>query len=181
MNSPRRPLLVGAAALLVGLLPPSSAHADEEGWTSLFAPGHTTLELQASPYTYHFSRQPHSHVSLLGLTSVRDSGWLWGGAYFRNSFGQPSAYLYAGRRYDEPFGLQRVYWNWSAGLIYGYKPPYQDKVPVNWHGIAPAIVPAIGYRVTPGISAELSLLGTSALMLQFVVALDGKHGLASSF
>jgi len=139
-------------------------------WSDPFA---GKLELQYSPYTYHFSgSEGHKNVQLLGLTLVRDSGWLLGGAAFSNSFGQPSAVVYGGRRYEEPFGWRNVYWHWGVGMMYGYKPPYEDKVPINWNGFTPVVFPGIGYRFTPTVSGEVTVLGTAGFMFQLVVRLD---------
>jgi hypothetical protein len=33
-----------------------------------------------------------------------------------------------------------------GGLLHGYKEPYEDKIPLNQLGVAPAIVPALGFR-----------------------------------
>jgi tRNA(Leu) C34 or U34 (ribose-2'-O)-methylase TrmL len=35
-----------------------------------------------------------------------------GAAGFRNSFGQPSAYVYGGQRYIDPFGWEKWYLQW---------------------------------------------------------------------
>ena len=33
-----------------------------------------------------------------------------------------------------------------GGLLHGYKEPYDDKIPLNGLGVAPAIVPSLGFR-----------------------------------
>jgi hypothetical protein len=121
-----------------------------------------------SPYTYHFSRNPdHRHVYLLGLERRRADGFIVGGAGFDNSFGQPSAYVYVGQRFDRLADTDRLFAEVTGGLLYGYKPPYNHKVPLNYHGFSPAIVPAVGWQFTPLLSAQVNFLGTSALMFQF--------------
>lgn len=40
----------------------------------------------------------------------------------------------------------RWYAKLMAGLIHGYKEPYEDKIPFNGLGIAPAVMPALGAR-----------------------------------
>ena len=98
---------------------------------------------QTSIYTHHWSSDP-DHVSnskLLGIEFETTTRWIGGFAYFDNSFGQPSQYLYA-----------------------GYKDPYEDKIPLNGLGIAPAIVPAFGFKYKRVLS-EIQILGTAAVTL----------------
>ena len=129
------------------------------------------VELNVSPYTYHFSPSPnHKPVWLVGITQVQEDGTLIAGAVFSNSFGQPSAAVQYGRRYLHPFGGERWYVQWMAGVMYGYVPPYEHKVPLNVHGFSPVIVPAVGYQFTRKLSGEILLLGYSAMMFQ--LALD---------
>jgi len=130
--------------------------------------GGDKIEIQFSPYTYHFSgSEGHSNVLALALSSVDSSGWLWGGSYFRNSFGQPCAYVFGGRKYEEPFGLAKTYWSWTAGVLYGYKPPYEDKVPLNHQGFSPGAVLTLGWQFTPQLSTQLNAVGTAGIMIQF--------------
>ena len=89
-----------------------------------------------------------------------------GGAFFRNSFGQPSGYFYGGQRWNNLIGSERLFVQLTAGLLYGYKGPYANKVPLNYLGISPGAVLSVGWQVTPVWSAQLNLLGNSALMFQ---------------
>jgi hypothetical protein len=123
--------------------------------------------LMASNYTYHFSHDPeHHHVYMLGLQRERADGLLLGGTVFRNSFGQPSAYLYVGQRFDQVAGVDALFGQLTGGLLYGYKPPYERKVPLNYQGFSPGIVPGLGWKFTPALSAQLNFLGNSAVMFQ---------------
>ena len=69
--------------------PAAAAQAQEP---SLFnGPGHWRLVV--SPYSYHFNPSPeHEYVWAVGVERQSDNGWLYGGSYFSNSFGQPSGY-----------------------------------------------------------------------------------------
>jgi hypothetical protein len=126
------------------------------------------LEINVSPITLHYSPSPeHRRSVLVGLQKVEMNGSLKGMAYFTNSFGQPSVYAFTGRKYLQPWGYQRFYWQWTAGVIYGYVDPYEDKVPLNWHGFAPVIIPALGYQLTERSSLQITALGNSALMLNW--------------
>ena len=52
----------------------------------------------------------------------------------------------------------------TGGLLYGYKEPYENKVPYNHNGYAPGLVPALGYKWDRW-STQVSLLGNAALMI----------------
>jgi hypothetical protein len=133
------------------------------GWST-----DSTWRLVGSPYTYHFSRDPdHKHVYMLGLVRQRADGFIVGGTAFRNSFGQPSTYVYIGQRFDQLGGIEPLFGELSGGVLYGYKPPYDHKVPLNYHGFSPGLVPSLGWKFTPMVSAQLNFLGNSALMFQF--------------
>lgn len=121
-------------------------------------------QMQTSAYTRHYSYDPdhNNHQKLLGIEYNDARGWLYGGAAFRNSYDQASQYAYLGKRFDSA-GLP-VYLKLSGGLIHGYKGKYQDKIPLNRFGIAPAVVPALGIHMGPA-TAELNILGAAALML----------------
>jgi hypothetical protein len=118
---------------------------------------------QTSIYTYHWSSDP-DHVSnskLLNLEFETTTQWVYGFAWFDNSFGQPSQYLYAG--YSWPlFKKDWAYFKLTGGLLHGYKEPYEDKIPMNSLGVAPAIVPSFGLKYKR-VFTELEILGTAAL------------------
>jgi hypothetical protein len=150
-------------ALILSGLAPLQAFAQSAAPT----PPEGELEFNLSPYTVHFSpSDEHKSVWLLGMTQVAPDGTLIAGAVFSNSFGQRSAALQYGHRYERPFGWERWYWQWTAGLMYGYVEPYKDKVPLNYKGFSPVIVPSLGYHYDDRISGQLMLLGDSALMFQ---------------
>ena len=122
-----------------------------------------------SPYTIHFSSSDeHKPVVAVGLTKGLQDRWIAGGSVFSNSFGQPSAYVYGGQRYIDPFGWEKWYLQWSVGVLYGYVGQYKNKVPYNYKGFSPGFVPSIGYQFSEKVYGELLLLGNSGLM--FTVA-----------
>jgi len=100
-----------------------------------------------SVYTKHFDPSP-DHVNnqkMLGLEAQTQNHWVFGFAHFDNSFGQPSQYLYAGYKWTL-FDSQYWYFKLTGGLLHGYKEPYEDKIPFNELGIAPALVPTLGFQ-----------------------------------
>lgn len=125
--------------------------------------------LQYGFYTKHRSYSPehvdHNQLINLEIQSNYDRVWgadktLFGVAFFKNSFGQPSQWLYWGQKWDfNPY----VYAKFTAGLLHGYKHKYRDKIPFNKAGVAPGFIPTIGVQYK-GVTFEAIVLGTSALM-----------------
>ncbi len=107
-------------------------------------------------------------MRLLGYVRDLPGGNFCGLSLFSNSFGQPSAYAYVGRSYNNIWpAVPKLYASVSAGILYGYVGAYQHKVPLNYKGFSPAIIPAVGYRFTPQDALELQFLGNSALMFNY--------------
>jgi hypothetical protein len=147
-----------------GAAAPAAAQAEEE---SLFnGPGHWRMVV--SPYSYHFNPSPeHEYVWAVGAERQSDNDWLYGGSFFSNSFGQPSGYAYVGQRYGGLLDRPPLYFQWSAGLLYGYVGQYKDKVPLNYKGFSPGAVVSLGWEFSREYSVQLNLLGDAAVMLQF--------------
>ena len=125
-------------------------------------------DVTLSPYTYHWSNNPeHKQVMLVALDSHVSGGRFCGLALFTNSFGQGSAYAYVGQQWDGLFGNPKLFTKVSAGLLYGYRGQYKDKIPFNNLGIAPAIIPSLGYTFTPQDSGQIFLLGTAGLLFSY--------------
>jgi len=165
-NGPGRPL---CAALLCGaLIGPAHAIGD------LLCPGHDAPadgraprhEVFFSPYTHHWTySEEHKQVYAVSVSRLLPNNRFCGLSLFRNSFGQPSAYVFLGKSWPGLLASQpKLYVSASAGILYGYVGPYKDKVPLNFGGFSPAIIPAIGYRISPRATVELQWLGTAAFM-----------------
>jgi hypothetical protein len=157
-----------AASLIIGafvfLLPLSDNLMAED------ASVESNFFAQTSVYTHHFFPSPvhENHNRLVNLEWQTSAYTQWGAdrtvfgaAAFRNSFGQPSEYLYVGQRWDVH---ENVYLKLTAGLLHGYKDPYQNKIPLNHYGVAPVIVPAIGLRYKQ-VTLETIFLSNRAVML----------------
>lgn len=131
-----------------------------------------TWRLMVSPYSFHYSRDPaHRPVRMIGLERQRADGYVWGGTYFSNSFGQPSAYLYGGERLNNWSAYPQLFAQWTVGVLYGYKGEFKDKVPLNHGGFSPGAVLSLGWQFTPAYSAQFNVLGNSALMFQVSIDL----------
>ena len=162
LAKPTPSALVVAFAIL-GLIP---AHVHATAPAEAAGAG-DTWRVMASPYTlhYHYS-EDHRHVYMLGLERQRADGYLAGASWFRNSFGQPSAYAYLGKRFNGFTSYEPLFAQLTGGILYGYKPPFENKVPLNYKGFSPGAVASVGWQFTPTLSAQLNFLGNSALMFQ---------------
>ena len=128
--------------------------------------------LATSLYTKHFFYNPahDDHQNLIeGEWNVTPQ-WLAGVSLFNNSFGQPTQYLYGGYRFRPFDSVQPLYLKLTAGLVHGYKGEYQTKIPFNNAGVAPVIVPSVGYCVNRFCS-EAILFGAAGVMVTFGVTL----------
>ena len=125
-------------------------------------------EFTFSPYTHHWSNNPeHKQVILVALDSHVSGGRFCGLALFTNSFGQGSAYAYVGKQWDGILGNPKLFTKVSAGLLYGYRGAYKEKIPFNNYGIAPAIIPSLGWHVSPEDSVQVMLLGKAGLLFAY--------------
>jgi len=120
-----------------------------------------------SPYTHHRSHDPeHKPVVAVSLSRLLPNDRSCGISLFRNSFGQPSAYAFVGKSWPGLLpSYPKVYASVTAGILYGYVGQYKDKVPLNVGGFSPAIVPAVGYQLSPSSALEVQVLGTAAFMV----------------
>ena len=167
------------AGLMSWLAPvPALAQAEAEPAAAPFViprapagpPQTATWRVMFSPYTMHFSfDSEHKPVVALGVQREEPAGIVWGGAIFDNSFGQPSAYVFGGKRLYDWSPWKPLYGEVTAGLLYGYTGQYRNKVPLNYKGFSPGVVAGIGWQFTPTIAGQINLLGTSAVMLQFSI------------
>lgn len=140
--------------------------------TDLFkpVPAQPYWYVQTSVYTKHFNPNPkhNNNQDLIGLERHTANSYLLGGATFRHSFGQRSYYGYTGKRFD--FAGTPFYGKVTAGLLYGYKGEYRDKIPFNRFEIAPAVIPSFGVKYRR-LGAEILLLGTAATMINVGIEL----------
>ena len=137
--------------------------SDTQAWEQR---GHWRLAV--SPYAPHFRpSEEHQHVWAFGLERQRHDDWLAGASFFSNSFGQPSGYVYLGRRYPGLLDVEPLFFQWSAGLMYGYVGKYESKVPANVNGFSPGALITLGWQFNPQWSFAVHALGDAGLMFQF--------------
>jgi hypothetical protein len=137
-----------------------------------------------APYTFHFSdatkestSEPdgikHSYVWLVGAEKMLDEKYFAGASFFSNSFGQPSQYIYFGAKWRPADTNPKLFTKLSGGIIHGYKPPYDKKIPINTKsGWGLGVVPSIGWDFNKNMSAQLNLLGTAGMMFQMSFTTD---------
>jgi len=127
------------------------------------------VNVQLARDVVHYNDSPdHAKRSwLVGAEYLRPDGWLGGYAYFNNSFNQKSHYAYGGRKWKLG-GDESSYWylKLTGGVIVGYRRPYEDKIPFNHSGVAPGIIPGIGYQLGR-LTLQMNLLGAAGLMFTF--------------
>ena len=124
--------------------------------------------LEFGPYVAHRldNRGHNQWPHLVGAEWESGSHWLGGAAAFRNSYYQNAAYLYAGRRWFLDPVNQNLYVKLTAGVVYGYKEPFEDRLPVNNNGYGLGFVPALGYQFGRA-NAQIVFLGAAAVTLTF--------------
>jgi hypothetical protein len=136
--------------------------ADEGSMTRSWITG---WNVQLSLYTRHWSPSPehNNHQHMITVEARSHDDWLAGLSVFDNSFYQPTQLVYVGKTWpllDSP----HWYFKLVGGLVHGYKEPYEDKIPLNGLGIAPAILPSVGYR-RGHFLIEAHLAGVAAMIV----------------
>jgi hypothetical protein len=141
-----------------------SSHAD------VFTEG-DHLQLYFGPYLihYYYSADHNDYPWFIGAEWESASRWEAGAAYFRNSFYQPSGYVYGGKRFIYGSEESHLFLRVTLGAILGYVKPNENKIPINANGIGLGIIPAVGYKYKR-TTVQCAFLGTVAAM--FVVGYD---------
>ena len=153
--------------IVVALAVLDTARADQSGLDFRQGGGWGIKEwsVQTSLYTAHFDSEPY-HVNeqnLIGIEAYWSDQLLAGIALFDNSFGQSSQLVYAGKTWPL-LGARHWYAKLTGGLVHGYKEPYEDKIPLNGLGVAPVVIPALGFRYGYFV-AEANLGGLAVVMV----------------
>jgi hypothetical protein len=178
----REATVLGAVLCASALAPPAlaqtatpAAPASAERWVPherALAAG--TVEgsrwsAQFSPFSVHANpSSDHAHPVAFGLRRSLGTDDFVGASLFRNSFGQPSVYGFYGQRLHGGVpALPRFYVEWTAGLMHGYVGDRSDEVPLNVRGVSPVFTISPGWQISPQLSAQVNVIGTVAVMLQF--------------
>ena len=144
----------------------ANAPAPDEPWRT------DRIYLQTSLVNVHFHYDP-AHVKypklIYGEYHLSDQ-WLIGAAAFDNSFGQASEGVFGGWRYRPFPELQPLYLKILGGVVHGYHGQYRDKIPFNHSGVAPVILPSVGYCISR-VCSELVIVGTAGLLFTLGVTI----------
>lgn len=126
-------------------------------------------DLTLSPYAHHWTpSNEHKNVYLLALDRRTPGNGFCGLAAFTNSFGQSSLYAYAGQQWGGLLNIPQLFTKMSFGLIWGYRGKHRNAIGANVLGVAPAIIPSLGWAFTPQDSAQVFLLGTAGVLFAYV-------------
>ena len=119
--------------------------------------------LSTSLYTKHFHPKPehNNKQELIGIEYQRGES-VWGGAIFKNSFHQDSQLIYWAKEFSLSDSLDGFRSKWLFGFLHGYKGKYKNKIPLNQLGIAPAVLPTLGYS-NRYFEVDVMFLGISAI------------------
>jgi len=128
------------------------------------------LTFSAGTYIHYDPDEDHEGARIFAsLEAVKANNWSYGLALFNNSFNQFSQYLYGAKTWNFHGRFEGFHAKITAGLIHGYKDEFKDKIPNNDTGIAPAIIPGIGYK-KGRFGGDVFILGISGLL--FTVGMD---------
>lgn len=158
------PPIMAQAPAPAGTDAPSLWEAPEPWRTDRFYFQTSVATVHFNPDSEHDNSQQLINLEWRLKESWLDGQWLVGAAFFDNSYGQNSQYVYGGLLWRPIEKAQPFYLKLTAGVLHGYSGEYQDKIPFNSTGYAPAIVPAMGYCYNR-VCSELVLFGGAGMML----------------
>ena len=125
-------------------------------------------EFSFSPYTLHWNKNSEHKTVVLGAIDRTVQGDRFCGiSLFTNSFGQPTVYAYVGQRWNPIDSNNKLFIKVTAGILYGYVGKYKNKVPLNYGGFSPAIIPSFGYSLTENDSLQVMMLGSAGLTFAY--------------
>ncbi|HKJ96010.1 MAG TPA: sn-glycerol-3-phosphate transporter [Gammaproteobacteria bacterium] len=126
---------------------------------------HHTLYVQVASYVHYHSSPEHKGPPILGAAELHwpDDNQFMGAALFNNSFGQFSQFVYYGWQFPLDWIHTGLHLKVPVGFIHGYRGDHQGDIPLNRFGVAPAILPGIGYKQGRW-GADVVMLGTAALL-----------------
>jgi hypothetical protein len=155
-----------AITLVVSAALPGAAVA-QESWF----PAGDKIRIAYTPKAFHFVTDSDyvdwNNIVALEWVTPRHTFWdanrtHFGISVFNNSYGQPSQAIYAGLEWDWTSALGGdVFLSLSAGLVHGYKEPWEDKLPLNSAlGVGVTLVPSITWQRS-GIGITATLTGSA--------------------
>lgn len=151
--------------MVLALLPAPVTAEEDARWFD-------TLAVNAGMGIHWSSSEDHAGTpALAGLEARREERHSLGVMLFNNSFGQFSQYYFYGRRWQLPGAGEAFHVKLTGGIIHGYVGEFKNKVPVNFGGWAPAIIPAVGWR-RDRWGFDAAVLGGAGMMLMLSYEVD---------
>ena len=155
-----------ALALALSLLGTATAEA-RPGWFGQ----DDRIRVGYTPRVFHLNDRDEyvdwNHIVAAEFVTPRHVFWSadrshFGAAVFDNSYGQFSQTIYYGLEWDwKPAWGGQLFWAVSAGLVHGYKEPYENRLPLNRAlGVGVTIVPALGWE-REALGFALSISGSA--------------------
>jgi len=129
--------------------------------------------LQGSPYTVHYHKDnedEHQPVYMIGVERQRNDGWLWGGVYFSNSFGQPSGYLYVGEKVINFSRFDKLFFQWTAASCTATRSPMRTGA-VQLQGLLARRHARHRLAIHARILVQAITLGAAGMMFQLAIDL----------
>lgn len=119
----------------------------------------------AMPLVMHWESSPdHKYSIAFAIERLNEStDYLQGFSLFQNSFGQPSAYAYIGMRWKNVWDNPKITFKLTGGILYGYVDKWKDRVPFNYNGFSPAVVPVLVYHLDRDHTFDVMVLGVGGL------------------
>ncbi|MBV7434944.1 hypothetical protein KRX19_07890 [Cardiobacteriaceae bacterium TAE3-ERU3] len=124
-------------------------------------------KVRTSLYTRHYNPKPehNNHQKLLNVEYQRQDDWSVGIALYSNSFGQPSQYAYLGYEWTLWSNQDwQMHASLTGGLLHGYKGEYKNKIPLNKYGVAPVLLPTLGWSYKQHWFAEAQFFAAAGVM-----------------
>jgi len=154
-----------AGIVMAGLLGVCGPALSEDAAPSKQSSG--KVMVQYAPNTIHYNYSPdHAKQSwLVGAEYIWTNRWLVGFSYFNNSFDQQCQFIYGGHSW-KLYGSEarHLYFKIGAGVLIGYRDPYENKIPFNNNGVGPGVIPGLGYQ-HDRFNVQVNILGTAGLMV----------------
>ena len=134
---------------------------NKDGWRN------GAWKVRTSFYTRHYNPKPehNNHQKLINVEYQRQDDWSVGVAAYSNSFGQPTQYVYLGHEWTLWSSQDwRLHASISGGLLHGYKGKYKNKIPFNKYGVAPVVLPTLGWSYKQRWFVEAQFFAAAGVM-----------------
>lgn len=162
------------AAAFAALALAAGSAAAESGDGAEAPPQEPVIFLQVGTYTHYTKDDDGDREGppiAAAIEWLKPNRWYYGLSLFNNSFGQFSQFLYVGKEFPLPRFHPLLRARVSGGIVHGYKDEFEDKLPLNFGGFAPGIVPSLGFKKN-GYAVDVVFLSNAGVMLMVGLDID---------